>query len=115
MTGSIAEPVTRSGGRTGLLIPLGMLSHRLRGGWRFGRQALGLIVGYRNLRGQSLHLLPAEQGFDLVIRQVLPMWIAKRDPFLPGEPDAPRRPRVKREPIPSRLEAQRPVGVRSAT
>jgi hypothetical protein len=42
-----------------------------------------LIVGYRNLWRQRLHLLPAEQGFDLVLRKMLPMRIAKRDPFLP--------------------------------
>ena len=85
----IAAPLTRSGGRTGLPIPLELLSHRRRGEWRLASQLLGLIVGYRNLWRQSLHLLRVKQRFDLVLRQVLPMRVAKRDPFLPGEPDPP--------------------------
>ena len=89
-----------------ILIPLELLSRRRRGEWRLARQPLGLIAGDRNLWRRSLHLLPAEQGFDLVLRQVFPVRIAKRDPFLPGEPDAPRRPGVKREPIPGWLATE---------
>jgi hypothetical protein len=105
-TDTNAAPLTRSGRRTGLPIPLELLSHRRRGEKRLARQPLGLIVGYRNLRWQSLHLVPAEQCFHLVLRQVLPVRIAKCDPLLPGEPDPPRRSGVKREPIPGWLATE---------
>jgi hypothetical protein len=88
------------------MLPLEWFSRRRRGEWRLRRHPLGLIVGYRNLWRQRLHLLPAEQRFHLVLRQVFPVRIAKRDSSLPREPDAPRRPGVKREPIPRRLAAE---------
>ena len=53
-----------------------------------------------------MHFLPAEQRFDLVIRYVFPLGLAKGDPLLPGEPDPPRRPGVKRQSIPRRLAAE---------
>ena len=81
-------------GRTGLLIPLERRSHRCR------------IDDYRNLRWQSRHLVSAEQRLDLVLRQMLPLWLAKCDSLVPGEPHAPRRPGVKREAIPCHLAAE---------
>jgi hypothetical protein len=81
-----------------------------RGEWRLRYYPLGLIVGDRNLWRQRLHLLPAEQRFHLVLRQVTPVWITKRDPLLPREPDPPRRPGVRRESIPGRLAAESSLG-----
>jgi hypothetical protein len=40
---------------------------------------------------------------------MLPMWIAKRDPLLAGQPDPPRCPGVKREPISRCLPAESPL------
>ena len=53
-----------------------------------------------------MYLLPTDQRFDVAIRQVFPVRLTKGESFSPREPDPPRRPGMKGEPVPRRLAAE---------
>jgi len=105
ITDTILGPVTCAPEAVGLM-PLAWCARRRRGAWKPERQSSGLVLRCRNLWRQGVHLFPAKQRYNVVLRQMLPVRLAKRDPLLPGEPDPPRRLGVKRESIPGRLAAE---------
>src|SRR5215207_6906136 len=65
-----------------------------------------LFTGDREIRWHRRHLGFPEQRFDLVLRKMLPVGVSKRESLLSGEPDPPRRPGVKGQPVPGRLAAE---------
>jgi hypothetical protein len=65
-----------------------------------------LFTGDREIRWHRRHLNFPEQHFDLMLEEMLPVGIAKRESLLPRQPDPPRRPGVKGQAIPGRLAAE---------